>query len=279
MGDNRKLMFATEPLARLSVGLFMAKILIADDSTVCRTVLSILLTNQGHEVAQAHDGREALAHLGRTTFDLVLLDHDMPHASGTAVLKRLREKSAIPAIVVSGTVSPQLAAEYKTLKVAEIYGKPVDPKTLRNKIHELLSGGAGAAAAKKAEVSAFDKELERVRNFPNTLTLLGGPDAPFAEIINRLVGDSTQALVNLPAEGGLEILEGLSKEYVIIIPSAAELSVSAQAALTTYVSKPHGRIILCVRSSIEELEEMGFSQTLLMRFGTRCLEIPDDVKV
>ena len=256
----------------------MAKILIADDSTVCRTVLSILLTNQGHEVTQAHDGREALTHLGRTTFDLVLLDHDMPHASGTAVLKRLREKSAIPAIVVSGTVSPQLAAEYKTLKVAEIYGKPVDPKTLRNKIHELLSGEAGATpVAKKAEVSAFDKELERVRNFPSTLTLLGGPDAPFAEIINRLVGDSTQALVNLPTEGGLEILEGLSKEYVIVIPSAAELSVAAQAALTTYVSKPHARIILCVRSSIEELEEMGFSQTLLMRFGTRCLEIPEGV--
>jgi len=128
----------------------MAKILIADDSTVCRTVLSILLTNQGHEVTQANDGREALAHLGKTTFDLVLLDHDMPHASGTAVLKRVREKSQIPAIVVSGTVSPSLAAEYKTLKVAEIYGKPVDPKILRDKIQQLLPGAAGASAAKKA---------------------------------------------------------------------------------------------------------------------------------
>ncbi|MGC4071709.1 MAG: response regulator [Nibricoccus sp.] len=257
----------------------MAKILIADDSTVCRTVLSILLTNQGNEVTQAHDGREALTHLERTTFDLVLLDHDMPHASGTAVLKKVRQKSDIPAIVVSGTVSPSLAAEYKTLKVAEIYGKPVDPKILRDKIQELLRGNAGATPAKKATLSAFDKELERVRNFPNTLTLLGGPDAPFAEIINRLVGDSTQALVNLPAEGGADILDGLPKEYVIIIPSAAELSVAAQVALKNYVSKPHARIILCVKSSIEELENMGFSQTLLMRFGARCLEIPDDVRL
>lgn len=253
----------------------MAKILIADDSTVCRTVLSILLTNQGNDVTQANDGREALEHLAKTKFDLVLLDHEMPHASGTAVLKRVREKSDIPAIVVSGTVSPQLAAEYKTLKVAEIYGKPVNPKILRDKIQELLSAGPSTTMAKKANVSAFDKELERVRNFPSTLTLLGGPEAPFAEIINRLVGDSTQALVNLPAEGGLGILEGLPKEYVIIIPSAAELSVAAQAALKDYVSKPHARIILCVKSSIEELEDMGFSQTLLMRFGARCLEIPE----
>jgi CheY-like chemotaxis protein len=259
----------------------MAKILIADDSTVCRTVLSILLTNQGNDVTQANDGREALEHLAKTKFDLVVLDHEMPHASGTAVLKRVREKSDIPAIVVSGTVSPQLAAEYKTLKVAEIYGKPVNPKILRDKIQELLAGGGGGAtsAAKKANVTPFDKEVERVRNFPSTLTLLGGPEAPFVEIINRLAGDSTQALVNLPAEGGLDILEGLPKEYVIIIPSAAELSVAAQEALKDYVSKPHARIILCVKSSIEELEDMGFSQTLLMRFGARCLEIPDDVKV
>ena len=71
----------------------MAKILIADDSTVCRTVLAILLTNQGHDVVQANDGKEALAQLDRAAFDLVLLDHEMPQAYGVSVLRRVRERS------------------------------------------------------------------------------------------------------------------------------------------------------------------------------------------
>jgi CheY-like chemotaxis protein len=251
----------------------MAKILIADDSTVCRTVLAILLTNQGHEVVQANDGKEALAHLDRTAFDLVLLDHDMPHASGMSVLKRVREKSTMPAIVVSGTVSPSLNAEYKKLNAAEIYGKPVDPKLLRDKIQSLLNPSAKTVAEKP--VSAFEKDVQRVRNFPTTLTLLGGPKTQFAPVIAKIIGDSEQVVVNLPHAGGAELLEETPKSTVIIIPSASALSKAAQEVLTKYVSKPHARVILCVTSSIEELEDMGFSQTLLMRFGARCLEIPD----
>jgi CheY-like chemotaxis protein len=251
----------------------MAKILIADDSTVCRTVLAILLTNQGHDVTQANDGREALSHLEKGKFDLVLLDHEMPHASGMAVLKRVRENSTIPAIVVSGTVSPALTAEYKGLKAAEIYAKPVDPKILRDKIQSLLSPDSTTGGGKN--VSAFEKEIQRVRNFPNTLTLLGGATTNFGEIIAKIIGDAKQVIIELPATGGDELLERVPKDSVIVIPSAAELSEEAQVVLKTYVSKPHSRIILCVTSSIEVLEDLGFSQTLLMRFGTRCLEIPE----
>ena len=71
---------------------------------------------------------------------------------------------------------------------------------------------------------------------------------------------------------------GLSLPASSLGPVAAR--VAAQAALKAYVAKPpHARIILCVKSSIEELEDLGFSQTLLMRFGTRCLEIPEEVQV
>jgi|GEM_PF-1496167 CheY-like chemotaxis protein len=257
----------------------MAKILIADDSTVCRTVLSILLTNQGHEVTQARDGREALKGLETKAFDLVLLDHDMPHASGMDVLKRVRKNSNVPAIVVSGTVSPQLSGEYEALHAAAIYGKPVDPKILRDKIASLLSPDGGKAAVKTDKETLFEKEVARVKNFPATLTLLGNSQTSFGEIISRIVGDAPCVEVTLPEAGGAELLDRVPKDQVIVIPSAAELSDAAQAVLKNYVSKPHARTILCVRSSIELLEDLGFSQTLLMRFGTRCLEIPDGLTV
>jgi CheY-like chemotaxis protein len=256
----------------------MAKILIADDSTVCRTVLSILLTNQGHDVRQAHDGQEAVGYLVGEGFDLILLDHEMPHASGLAVLRLVREHSDIPAIIVSGTVSEELSREYQSLKVAGIYGKPVDPKILRDRIDSLLSPG-GAVAEKSEKERAFEREIARVKDFPATLTLLGNRHAPFKDIIARIVGDTPQTEVVLPEHGGEELLQRVPQSHVIVIPSAAELSVSAQLILREYVSKPHARIILCVTSSIELLEDLGFSQMLLMRFGTRCLEIPEDLQL
>jgi CheY-like chemotaxis protein len=256
----------------------MAKILIADDSTVCRTVLSILLTNQGHEVRQAHDGQEAVGFLASEGFDLILLDHEMPHASGLAVLRLVREHSDIPAIIVSGTVSPELSREYQALKVAGIYGKPVDPKILRDRIDALLSPG-GPVVEKSDKERAFEQEIARVKDFPATLTLLGNRRTPFAEIIARIVGDAPQTEVVLPEHGGEELLERVPRNHVIVIPSAADLSVSAQLILREYISKPHARIILCVTSSIELLEDLGFSQMLLMRFGTRCLEIPEDLQL
>lgn len=256
----------------------MAKILIADDSTVCRTVLSILLTNQGHEVKQARDGKEAIGYLEREGFDLILLDHEMPHASGMEVLRLVRDHSQIPAIIVSGTVSKQLSQEYETLTVAGIYGKPVDPKILRDRIATLLSP-ADVSVVKTDKERAFDKEIARVKDFPATLTLLGSRKTPFGKIIARIIGDAPQVEVVLPEEGGAEMLENVPNDHVIVIPSAADLSDSAQAILKEYVSRPRARVILCVTSSIELLEDLGFSQTLLMRFGTRCLEIPDDVTV
>lgn len=258
----------------------MAKILIADDSTVCRTVLSILLTNQGHEVKQAHDGNEAISYLEREGFDLILLDHEMPHASGMDVLRLVRQYSEIPVIIVSGTVTPELSQEYAALKVGGIYGKPVDPKILRDGITTLLSPvSVGVVAVKTDKEHAFDKEIARVRDFPTTLTLLGNRRTPFAEIIARIIGDAQRVEVVLPEEGGAELLENVPNDHVIVIPSAADLSDSAQMILKDYVSKPRARVILCVTSSIELLEDLGFSQTLLMRFGTRCLEIPEDLKL
>jgi CheY-like chemotaxis protein len=256
----------------------MAKILIADDSTVCRTVLSILLTNQGHDVRQAHDGKEAIGYLEREGFDLILLDHEMPHASGMEVLRLVRQYSEIPVLIVSGTVTPELSQEYAALKVGGIYGKPVNPITLRDGIAALLSPrAAGVVVEKTDKERAFDKEIARVKDFPTTLTLLGNRKTPFAAIIARIIGAAPRVEVVLPEEGGAELLENVPHDHVIVIPSAADLSDSAQMILKDYVSKPRARVILCVTSSIELLEDLGFSQTLLMRFGTRCLEIPADV--
>ena len=64
-----------------------ARILVVDDEDAIRTALGRLFTRLGHQVSEAASGPEALTHLARENFDLVILDLKMPQMEGTEVLQ------------------------------------------------------------------------------------------------------------------------------------------------------------------------------------------------
>lgn len=76
----------------------MEKILIVDDEPSLREVLSIMLKRAGYTVTSASDGEEAIEHLQKDIFDLVITDLRMPKVDGMEVLKAV--KSASPETVV-----------------------------------------------------------------------------------------------------------------------------------------------------------------------------------
>lgn len=80
------------------------RLLIVDDNDINRDILRRLLESQGHLVADAPDGEQALEMLGRRNFDLVLLDVVMPRMDGFEVLMRLKADPRlreIPVIMIS----------------------------------------------------------------------------------------------------------------------------------------------------------------------------------
>lgn len=76
----------------------MEKILVVDDEQSLREVLSIMLKRSGYAVTIAADGEEAIEHLNKEIFDLVITDLRMPKVDGMEVLKAV--KSASPETVV-----------------------------------------------------------------------------------------------------------------------------------------------------------------------------------
>lgn len=76
----------------------MEKILVVDDEQSLREVLSIMLKRAGYAVTSAADGEEAIEHLNKEIFDLVITDWRMPKVDGMEVLKAV--KSASPETVV-----------------------------------------------------------------------------------------------------------------------------------------------------------------------------------
>lgn len=77
------------------------KILIIEDEIKIARFLELELTYEGYVVKQCHDGREGLNVAINEAFDVIILDVMLPSINGLEVLRRLRQVSAVPVIMLT----------------------------------------------------------------------------------------------------------------------------------------------------------------------------------
>ena len=78
----------------------MEKILVVDDEKSLREVMSIMLKRAGYEVTEAPDGEQAIGHVNKEIYDLVITDLRMPKADGMDVLKAVKSLSPDTVVLV-----------------------------------------------------------------------------------------------------------------------------------------------------------------------------------
>ncbi len=79
----------------------MAKITLVDDDENIVTSVSLALESHGHEVKSYFDGASGLAAIEQSPPDLVVLDVKMPRMDGMEVLRRLRQTTNLPVIMLT----------------------------------------------------------------------------------------------------------------------------------------------------------------------------------
>lgn len=104
-------------------------ILIVEDETPIRSVLTEILEDEGYAVTCVSNGLEALTYLQQQAdrTDLILLDLGMPVMNGWEFRERQQRDPAlekIPVIVMSAL--PNLEQKAASLKVTDCLGKPID---------------------------------------------------------------------------------------------------------------------------------------------------------
>ncbi len=84
------------------------KILVVDDESGIRFLLSEVLLNKGFEVSLASDGQESLDKLEQDHFDLVVTDINMPRLDGVAMLKQMKKTCRdVKIIIMTGNPTDQ----------------------------------------------------------------------------------------------------------------------------------------------------------------------------
>lgn len=106
------------------------KILIADDESIIRLGLKSMLTELGHDVFAARDGREALQMARKYRPDLAVLDIRMPYTDGLEVARVLGRTQPMAIILLTAHSDHDLVAQAADLPIHAYLIKPIDSAEL-----------------------------------------------------------------------------------------------------------------------------------------------------
>jgi DNA-binding response OmpR family regulator len=119
----------------------MPSLLLVEDDAAIRTALQLALTRQGHQVAVAASGEEALATYKSVRPDLIVLDVMLPGVDGFGVCRQIRRTEQLPIILLTAR-SDDIDVVVGLESGADDYVvKPVQPRVLDARIRAVLRRG------------------------------------------------------------------------------------------------------------------------------------------
>ena len=115
------------------------RVLVVDDESCVREVLSRFLDGLGWEAACAASAEEALAHLAERPFDAVVLDNVLPGMSGLRALAEIGNRSTAPVLMMTGHYDEELRKDAALLGAKSFLKKPLDFDLLESELRRLSS--------------------------------------------------------------------------------------------------------------------------------------------
>ncbi|MED1607616.1 response regulator transcription factor [Cytobacillus kochii] len=114
------------------------RILLVEDDREISELITDILRQESFEVYTAFDGEEALSLFHKEDFDLILLDLMLPQLSGMDVLKRIREESLMPVLIISAKDSDLDKALGLGFGADDYISKPISMIELTARVHAAI---------------------------------------------------------------------------------------------------------------------------------------------
>jgi two-component system response regulator AtoC len=185
----------------------LRSVLVVDDEASMRHLLTVILTDHGHEVRAVASAEAALEELKARAFDLVLTDVRMPRMDGIALTRAVQERQpGVTVIVMSAYGSHESAIEAMKAGAYDFLPKPFKPddvllclrkaeerERLRRENRRLRSElrgdvGADAIVGASEAVQALLRQVRKVAP-QKTTVLLTGESGTGKELVARALHD------------------------------------------------------------------------------------------
>ncbi|TCL69658.1 response regulator transcription factor [Rhizobium sp. BK251] len=124
------------------------RILLVEDNIALADGLSAILRGTGHAVDVVHDGASANAVIGAESFDLVILDLNLPEMDGLDVLRAMRSRGSRAAVLIlTARGTPEERVKGLDLGADDYLIKPFDISEFEARVRVLLRRQAGIHSA------------------------------------------------------------------------------------------------------------------------------------
>ena len=177
-------------------------ILIVDDDKAMRSFLSTILHDDGYVVEEAINGREGLARIESTDFDLVITDLRMPDISGIDLIRYSQEKRPdLLFIIITAYGSISNAVEAMKVGAADYLTKPLQsPEELRHVVGRVLR----EAEAQK-RIAMMSEELGK-QYPPPEMIFMGGKMKEIHRLVEEVAPTTASVLITGPSGTGKELI-------------------------------------------------------------------------
>jgi DNA-binding response OmpR family regulator len=193
-----------------------ANILIIEDEREIGDLIELYLSREGISCRRAESAEEGFAFFRGESFDLVLLDINLPGIDGFEFLKRLREQSAVPVIIVSARQDDADIVLGLGIGADDFVVKPFSPRVLAARVRARLrradeDGAKGAVRFGEFVLEAGNYLLRRggvrvalsPREFALLCVLADSPGVPmksediYEKVWGNAYGDTTTVAVHI----------------------------------------------------------------------------------
>lgn len=164
------------------------RILVAEDNGTNRQIIEKILQHGNHKVDLAENGEQALDRLEDNTYDLLILDMNMPQMGGLEVVKihraLSRQPMETPVIILTANATPEARKECERSRIDAYLTKPVDALTLLDTVARLTLTPAKTDNTELAHSSALPEEQGYINEETlHHLALLGGDQEDFLHTV------------------------------------------------------------------------------------------------
>ncbi len=274
-------------------------ILVADDNSTNRLVISKILERGGHTTRCVANGEEALNALEVESFDLVILDINMPVMTGIEAAELFRfmepQGTRTPIIALTADVTPDVVAQTLAAGMDACLTKPVQPATLLKAIEEHVASRPAQAPAEtrpasvaslNAPSSVIDEtllvELEHLGGRDFVLSLVEEFFSDADHLVDELrnaaaAGDShrfrleAHGLQSASANVGARIVHDICVSWrKITNEELAKNGVEQLERLTRALALTRGLLKEQLTAAEQETKHAGFATSANDRFGVRA---------
>ncbi len=172
-----------------------ARVLVAEDNAVNQRLVRRILEKRGHRVAIANNGREALEQLAARSFDVVLMDVQMPEMDGLEATAAIREREKasggrVPIVAMTAHAMKGDRERCLAAGMDAYLSKPVETKALLLTIERVVRGAPAEAEVPADSLPGSTAVLDE----RSLLDRVGGDRQLLAELARIFLADSPQMM-------------------------------------------------------------------------------------